>query len=231
MKAKIGQTLMRIEYKNLFPGFVSYEIERSRKIGITTDKHERIGGVAVGIFEKLGHNVDVRPFLFHLHDMDISIRGRIAIPALLTDGRYPDFVLVVIAFDYFETAMRNKRLKINILPLYGGGIMRIGFCPGRKVFYVHEFMVGVKEIARKRNQIKPLILGVATKQPVVKITAVNIGNRSHDISLKLLRSRTFRFETPLRVGRTLRLDMNPLESSPQIISNFTLINKKAKSAA
>ena len=137
MEAKVGQALMWIEYKNLFSEFVSYEVERCRKIGIAADKHERIGGVVVGIFEKFGHNIDVRPFLLHFHNMDISVRGRIAIPALLTDGWYPNLVLVVIAFDYFKAAMRSKSLKVNILPFDGISVVRIGFCPSRKVFYAY----------------------------------------------------------------------------------------------
>ena len=220
MKTKVGSALVRIEYQNLLFEFVTNEIKRSNKVCIAADEHNGVCRVRVCVTKHFGYDVDVGTFFLHFHHMNISISGRSAVLAVWVNGRNPYLVLVVVALYDLYAAMCLDCLKIDILALNSGCVIGIGLNTCSEVFYGNEFVRFVKKRTCERSQVKPLATGSSAKKPEVEVATIDIRNCFHSCQLKMLRSQTLRFGTPLRVGRTVRLDMNPLTGSVGIIPNI-----------
>ena len=202
MKTKVGSALVRIEYQNLLFEFVTNEIKRSNKVCIAADEHNGVCRVRVCVTKHFGYDVDVGTFFLHFHHMNISISGRSAVLAVWVNGMCLDC------------------LKIDILALNSGCVIGIGLNTCSEVFYGNKFVRFVKKRTCERSQVKPLATGSSAKKPEVEVATIDIRNCFHSCQLKMLRSQTLRFGTPLRVGRTVRLDMNPLTGSVGIIPNI-----------
>ena len=79
-----------------------------------------------------------------------------------------------------------------------------------------------------RNDVGELALRGKIPRNVLAVCRMEakIGGTSMRVEhIKMLRSRTLRFGTPLRVGRTVRLDLNLLKGSRQSISKSVLACK------
>ena len=141
------------------------------------------------------------------------------IPNLLywVNGRNPYLVLVIVALYDFYAAKCLDCLKIDILAFNSGCVIWIGLNTCSEVFYGNEFVRFVKKRSCERSQVKPLATGSSAKKPEVEVATIDIRNCFHRCQLKMLRSQTLRFGTPLRVGRTVRLDMNRLTGSVDIV--------------
>ena len=69
------------------------------------------------------------------------------------------------------------------------------------------------------------ISGTPSQQAMVEIPSINVGYRLHRMLLKVLRPRPFRTGAPLRIGRTVRLDMNLLTGSVGSVPNRQMVRK------
>ena len=69
------------------------------------------------------------------------------------------------------------------------------------------------------------ISGTSSQKAMIEISSVNVGYRLHRMFLKVLRPRPFRTGAPLRVGRTVRLDMNLLTGSVGSVPNRQMVRK------
>ena len=133
-------------------------------------------------------------------------------------GRNPCLVLVVVAFDNFHSTMRKKGLDVNVLPFNRHWIVRIGLGSRDEVFDGYEFVIRVKQSmnehgADKCGNVEPFAIGTPSQQAMIEISSVDVCYCLHRLTVKKKRSQTLRPKTSLRVGRTVRLDMNPLTSS------------------
>ena len=73
MEAEVCRALSRIEHDCASLEFVAHEVERRNEIRIAGDYDKSIGGVCVGIAEKRGREIYVRPLLFNLYHMDKAV--------------------------------------------------------------------------------------------------------------------------------------------------------------
>ena len=231
VETKVGGALVGVEHQDLFAEFITNEVKRGNEVRIAANEHNRVYGIRVGVAEHFCHDVYVGTFFLHFHHMDISIYGRGADPAVWVNGWNPDFVFVIVALDDFYASMRFDCLKINVLPFNGGCIIGIGLNTCCEVFYGNELVCFVKKRFCERLQIKPLATWPSAKKAEVKIATIDICYCFLHGQLKMLRSQTFRSGTPLRVGRTVRLDMNPLRGSVGIIPNLHAVRKGANFVA
>ena len=232
METEVSRALAWIEHDCSSLEFVSYKIERSDEVRIAGDNGKSIGGICIGIVEKRCGEIDVRPLLFHLYHVDKSICGCRAVLASCVNGRNPRLVLVVVSFDDIYAAMRNDGLKIDVLAFNRSGVVRICLGSGYKVLYCCEFVAYVKIGMGKhgvdeRGDVKPLAVWPPAQQPVIEIATVYICYRFHLPSIKKIGSQTLRSKTLFRVGRALRLDVNPLKGSALIVPNRAVRNKRA----
>ena len=72
------------------------------------------------------------------------------------------------------------------------------------VSYLHNFTI---------LSVKPFAGWTSAQQPVVEIAAVNVCYGSHFVAMKKIGPQALRPKTPFRVGRTVRLDVNPMMGS------------------
>lgn len=87
-----------------------------------------------------------------------------------------------------------------------------------EVFDGYEFVIRVKQSmnehgADKCGNVEPFAIGTPSQQAMIEISSVDVCYCLHRLTVKKKRSQTLRPKTSLRVGRTVRLDMNPLTSS------------------
>ena len=219
--------MTRIEHDCLQLEFVAHKIKWRDEIRIAGDDGKCIGGVCVGIAEDRSGEVYIRPLLFNLYHMDKAVCGGGASLATRIYGRNPRLVLVVVAFDDINAAMRGDGLKVDVLALDCGRVVRICLCAGAEILDGNEFMIRVKlgmgeHCSDKCGKVEPFAGWKSAKQSVVKIAAVNICYCFHRFPIKKKGPQAFRPKTPFRVGRALRLDKNLLRGSARIISNFHL---------
>lgn len=217
MESKVCRALTWIEHDCLPLELMTHKVKRSYEVRIARDDDKCISGVCVGIAEKRCGEIDIRSFLFDLYHMYKSIRRS---GTFLASGIYrwnPGLVLVVVAFNYIHAAMCVYGLKVNVLAFDGCLIMWISFGPGCEVLDGHKFMIRVKlgmheHCTNKPCEVKPLESRKSTQQSVVEIASVNVGYGLHLLSIKI-GPQTLRSKTLFRVGRALRLDMNPFKGS------------------
>ena len=221
VETKVSGALVGVEYQDLFAEFITDEVKRGNEVCIAANEHNRVYGICVGVAEHFGYDVDVGTFFFHFHHMDISICGRGAVSAAWVNGWDPYFVFVVVALDDFYASMRFDRLKINVLPFNGGCIIGICFNTCSEIFYSNELVCFIKKLICERSQIKPFATGSSAKKTEVEVATVDICYCFLHGQLKMLRSQTLRSGTSLRVGRTVRLDMNLLTGSVSIVPNIS----------
>ena len=224
--------MARIEHDCASLEFVAHEVERRNEIRIAGDYDKSIGGVCVGIAEKRGREIYVRPLLFNLYHMDKAVCGCGTSLASGINGWNPRLVLVVVALDDINAAMRDEGLKVDVLAFNRSGVVRICLGAGREVLDGCEFVVFVKmgmgeHGFDKRSDVKPFAGGESAQQSVVEIAAVDVGYRFHSFPIKKIGPQTLRPKTLFRVGRTLRLDMNLLTGSVHIVPNPVVRNKGA----
>ena len=232
METEVSRALAWIEHDCSSLEFVSYKIERSDEVRIAGDNSKCIGGICIGIVEKRCGEIDIRPLLFHLYHVDKSVCGCRTVLASCVNGRNPRLVLVVVSFDDVYAAMRNDGLKIDVLAFNRSGVVRICLGSGYKVLYCCEFVTCVKLGMGKhgvdeRDDVKPLAVWPPAQQPVIEIATVYICYRFHLPSIKKIGSQTLRSKTLFRVGKALRLDVNPLKGSALIVPNRAVRNKRA----
>ena len=232
MEAKVCRTLTRIEHDGLPLEFVPYKVERCNKVGISRDDDKRIGYVCVGVAEKRCRKIDIRSLFFNLYHVNKSIWGCRAFLAPGIYGWNPCFVLVVVAFNNIYSAMRVDGLKVDVLPFDRCWIVGICLGSGGEVLDRYEFMVRVefgvgKHCMYKPCEIEPLASREPAQQSMVEVAAVDVGYCLHLHSMKKRGSQTLRSKTLFRVGRALRLDVNPLKGSARIVANRAVRNKRA----
>ena len=218
MESKIGRTLARIEHDCLQLEFVAHKIKWRDEVRIARDNDKCIGGLCVGIAEKRGGKIDIRPLFLNLYHMDKAVRRYGTCLASGVYGRNPCLVLVVVAFDNFHSTMRKKGLDVNVLPFNRHWIVRIGLGSRDEVLDGYEFVIRVKQSmnehgADKCGNVEPFAIGTPSQQAMIEIPSVDVCYCLHRLTVKKKRSQTLRPKTSLRVGRTVRLDMNPLTSS------------------
>ena len=124
VESKVCRTLARIEHDNLSLEFVAHKVERRDEIRIAGNDDKCVGGVCVGIAEKRGGEIDIRPLLLDLYHMDKAVRRCGTCLTSGVYGRNPCLVLVVVAFDDIHSAMRKQGLKVNVLPFDRNWIVR-----------------------------------------------------------------------------------------------------------
>ena len=230
VEAEVCRSLARIENNCPSLEFVAHEVERRNEIRIAGDYDKSISGICVGVAEKRGGEIYVRPLLLHLYHMYKAVCGCGTMLAPGIHGWYPCLVLVVVAFDDLHATMRNDGLKIDVLAFNRSGVVRICLGSGYEVLYCNELVTCVKSgmdkhCADKRGYVKPFAGWTPAQQPMVEIAAVNICCRFHFVSVKKRGSQALRPKTPFRVGRALRLDVNLLRGSARIVSNRIFRNK------
>ena len=213
MEAEVCRALSRIEHDCASLEFVAHEVERRNEIRIAGDYDKGIGGVCVGVAEKRGREIYIRPLLFDLYHMDKAVcRCRTFLTSGI-NGWNPRLVLVVVALDDINAAMRDEGLKVDVLTFNRSGIVRICLGSGGEVLDGYKFVICVKmgmgeHGFDKRSDVKPFAGGESAQQSVVEIAAVDVGYRFHSFPIKKIGPQTLRPKTLFRVGRTLRLDMN-----------------------
>ena len=232
MEAEVCRALARIEHDCASLEFVAHEVERRNEIRIAGDYDKSIGGVCVGIAEKRGREIYVRPLLFNLYHMDKAVCGCGTSLASGINGWNPRLVLVVVALDDIHAAVRNEGLKVDVLAFNRRGVVRICLGTGREVLDGCKFVVFVKvgmgeHGSDECGDVKPFASGESAQQSVVEIAAVDVGYRFHSFPIKKIGPQTLRPKTLFRVGRTLRLDMNLLRGSARIVPNPAVRNKGA----
>ncbi len=230
VESKIGRTLTRIEHDCLQLEFVANKIEWRDEVRIAGDDGKCIGGLCVGIAEKRGGKIDIRPLFLNLYHMDKAVRRYGTCLASGVYGRNPCLVLVVVAFDNFHSTMRKQGLNVNVLPFDRHWIVRIGLGSRDEVLDGYEFVVRVKQGmdehgADKRGNVKPFASGTSSQKAMIEISSVNVGYCLHRLTVKKKRSQTLRPKTSLRVGRTVRLDMNLLTGSVGSVPNRRMVRK------
>ena len=218
VEAEVRRALTRIEHDCLVLEFVAHKVEWRDEIRIAGDHDKCVGGVCVDITEKRGGEIDVCSLLFDLYHMDKAVYGRGTFLASGIDGWNPGLVFVVVALDDIQAAMRNKSLKVDVLAFNRCRIVRICLGSGGEVLDGYKFVVCIKvgideHGVDKRDDIKPFTGRESAQQSVVEIATVNVGYCFHLRSIKKIGPQTLRPKTLFRVGRTLRLDMNPLRGS------------------
>ena len=233
MEAEVCRALSRIEHDCASLEFVAHEVERRNEIRIAGDYDKGIGGVCVGVAEKRGREIYIRPLLFDLYHMDKAVCGCRTFLTSGINGWNPRLVLVVVALDDINAAMRDEGLKVDVLAFNRCGVVRICLGAGREVLDGCEFVVFVKmgmgeHGFDKRSDVKPFAGGESAQQSVVEIAAVDVGYRFHSFPIKKIGPQTLRPKTLFRVGRTLRLDMNLLTGSTHIVPNRGGGNKGGK---
>jgi len=231
METEIRRALARIEHDCPSFEFVSYKIKRCDEVCIARKNDKCIGSVCVGIVEKRGGEVDVRPLLFHLYHMHKAVCGCWAMLASGIHGRNPCLVFVVVAFDDIHSTMRNDGLKIDVLTFNRRWVVWICLGSGDKVLDGYEFVVSFKiGIGKhgldKRGYVKPFTGWAPAQQSVVEIAAVYICYRFHFVAVKKIGPQALRPKTLFRVGRALRLDVNPLTGSVRIVPNSAAWRKE-----
>ncbi len=214
--------MARVEHDCPSFEFVSYKIKWCDEVCIARKNDKCVGSVCVGIAEKRGSEVDVRPLFFHLYHMYKAVCGCGAMLASGIHGRNPCLVLVVVALNDIYAAMGNDGLKIDVLAFNRRWIMRICLSSGDKVLDGYEFVVSFeigmgKHGLDKRGHVKPFNGWMPTQQSVVEIAAVYICYRFHLLPIKKIGPQALRPKTPFRVGRALRLDLNLLTSLACIV--------------
>ena len=222
---KVGCPFVWIKNDNLTAELITEKVKRCNEIRVTADYCERFGKVAIGILEKFGDKIHVGAFLFHLHHMHITIGSRTAVATLGVHGRNPRLVLVVVAFDDFYVSICLNGSKINVLSLNCGAVMWIGLHARGKILDADKIMLFRQETANESGKVEPLIAGTSAQETVVEISSVNVGYCLHRLTVKKKRSQTLRPKTSLRVGRTVRLDMNLLTGSVGSVPNRQMVRK------
>ena len=232
VEAEVCRALARIENDCPPLEFVAHEVERRNEIRIAGDYDKGIGGVCVGVAEKRGGEIYVRPLLFDLYHMDKAVFGCRTFLTSGIDRWNPCLVLVVVALDDIHAAVRNEGLKVDVLAFNRRGVVRICLGTGREVLDGCKFVVFVKvgmgeHGSDECGDVKPFASGESAQQSVVEIAAVDVGYRFHSFPIKKIGPQTLRPKTLFRVGRTLRLDMNLLTGSARIVPNPAVRNKGA----
>ena len=230
VEAEVCRALARIENDCPPLEFVAHEVERRDEIRIAGDYDKGIGGVCVGVAEKRGGEIYVRPLLFDLYHMDKAVFGCRTFLTSGIDRWNPCLVLVVVALDDIHAAVRNEGLKVDVLAFNRRGVVRICLGTGREVLDGGKFVVFVKvgmgeHGSDECGDVKPFASGESAQQSVVEIAAVDVGYRFHSFPIKKIGPQTLRPKTLFRVGRTLRLDMNLLRGSTRIVPNSGFGNK------
>ena len=230
VESKIGRTLARIEHDCLQLEFVANKIEWRDEVRIARDDGKCIGGLCVSIAEKRCGKIDIRPLFLNLYHMDKAVRRYGTCLASGVYGRNPCLVLVVVAFDDFHSTMRKQGLNVNVLPFDRHWIVRIGLGSRDEVLDSYEFVVRVKQGmdehgADKRGNVKPFASGTSSQKAMIEISPINVGYCLHRLTVKKKRSQTLRPKTSLRVGRTVRLDMNLLTGSVISVSDCRMSRK------
>ena len=210
---EVGCPFVWIKDDDLTAELITEMVKRRNEIRVAADYRERFGKIGVGILEKFCDKIHVGAFLFHLHHMHITIGSRIAVATFWFHGRNPRLVLVVVAFDNLHASICLNGLKINILSLNCSAIVWIGLHARGKILDADKIMLFRQETANERGKVEPLIAGTSAQETMLEIPPVNVCYRLHRMLLKMLRPRPFRTGAPLRVGRTVRLDRNPLTGS------------------
>ena len=218
VESQVCWTLTRIENYCLPPEFVTHKVERRDEVRITRNDGKCFGRICVGIAKKRCGEIDISTFLFDLYHMDKAVCGYGTCLTSRVYRRNPCLVLVVVPFDDIHSTMRKDGLKINVLPFDRHWIMRICLGPRDKVPDSYEFVVGVKHGmdehgADKCCDVKPFASRAFAQQAMIEVASVYVCYSLHRLVLKNKRSQAFRPKTPLRVGRTVRLDMNLLMGS------------------
>ena len=224
VEAEVCRALARIENDCPPLEFVAHEVERRNEIRIAGDYDKGIGGVCVGVAEKRGGEIYVRPLLFDLYHMDKAVFGCRTFLTSGIDRWNPCLVLVVVALDDIHAAVRNEGLKVDVLAFNRRGVVRICLGTGREVLDGRKFVVFVKvgmgeHGSDECGDVKPFASGESAQQSVVEIAAIDVGYRFHSFPIKKIGPQTLRPKTLFRVGRTLRLDMNLLTGSAHIVPN------------
>ena len=233
VEAEVRRALAWIEHDCPSFEFVSHKVEWRDEVRIAGENDKCVSRVCVGVAEKRCREVDVCPLLLHLYHMHKAVCGCWTMLASEIYGRNPGLVLVVVALDDIHATMRNDGLKIDVLTFNRRGVVRICLGPGDKVLYCYKLMTCAKlgmskHGADKRGYVKPFTGWTPAQQPVVEIAAVNVCYGSHFVAMKKIGPQALRPKTLFRVGRALRLDMNPLTDSARIVPNSAAKRKGAR---
>ena len=203
--AKPRNAVMGVEYDNRLSEFLSHNVDWPDEVGVSTDKDENVGVVSERIEQHRRGEVDIRAFLFQLHNTNHSVLGRVArLAGLLVDGK-PCGVLAVETLDDFNLWECRKGLKVDFLPVKCGGIVRIGLDWRCEIFQRLDFVIVTEKVFHKENGINPFP-GRAFDSAVVEIISVEINVCSfHLVAFKLQGPQPMA-EAPHRLVRGWRLD-------------------------
>jgi len=216
--ADVGKTFVRIEHEYLLAKLFSNQVKWRYEVRVPADECNGINVIREHVVEHVGCDVDIRPFLFQLDDMHSAVGGLLAIPAFAVYRWHPDFVPVVVSFDYFQTTDLGECAQIDSLAFDGFGVVWICADTCGIEFDDAKHMVVFYQCPCKRQRVKPLYAAVVAEKSVVKIPSINIDVRFH--FHKMLRPRPFRIGASPRIGRASRSDMNRLTGSVGILPNI-----------
>ena len=231
VEAEVRRALAWIEHDCPSFEFVSHKVEWRDEVRIAGENDKCVSRVCVGVAEKRCREVDVCPLLLHLYHMHKAVCGCWAMLASGIHGRNPCLVFVVVAFDDIHSTMRNDGLKIDVLTFNRRWVVWICLGSGDKVLDGYEFVVFFKigmgkHGLDKRDYVKPFTGGIPAQQSVVEIATVYICYRFHLRPIKKIGPQALRPKTLFRVGRALRLDVNPLTGSVRIVPNSAAWRKE-----
>ena len=209
--ADVGELFAGIKYDNLLPKSTSDQIKRGYEVGVTTQQHEGVGGIAKRIIEHVGRYVHVGTLFLKFDDAHPSFVRLATGSAFGADRRHPSFISVVIALDDIKTINGCKGTQIDSLSLNGRCVVRVCSNPRSIEFDLRKRVIVAKQSTNESDRIEPFQLGAPFEESVVQIPCVNICDCSH--YLEMLRLRPFRIGASPRIGRASRSDINPLTGS------------------
>ena len=166
-------------------------VHRRNEVGVSAHENENVRPVIESVKEHCRGDVHVRPLFFKLHNLYQSVFCRGTCLTFRFMHGHPYGVLAVEALDDLDIRESGKGLKIDLLAVKRGDVMRICLHWGREVLDRDQVMVVAEELPDKENGIEPLIRR-SFEKAVVEIVTVYVCKCSFHGALETARALTLR---------------------------------------
>lgn len=155
--AQPGDSVVWIENNDRLAEILAHDVDGTDEVRVSADQNKNVGLVMESVHQHRRGDVDVGTLFFQLDDTDHAVASRVArLAGVFIDG-HPSSVFAVEALNDLNLGKGGKRLKVNLLMVKGGGVMRIGLDGSREVLDGLNRVVVAEKGLNQLNGVEPLV--------------------------------------------------------------------------